>query len=199
MLSTSRRATVRRMLVSGTSSTSSAAAGAGAGAGGAAGAGAARPPSPAASASTSALTTRPPGPLPVTVARSMPRSRAIALAIGEALTGPPAGAAGGAGGPGGRGRGGRAVARPDDRDRLADRDGVPLLDQEPLQHPLLEGLQLHGGLVGLDLGQHVAAVDLVARLLQPGGQGALLHGVGQARHGDLGHGSRTSLASAGRV
>jgi len=60
-------------------------------------AGAARPPTSATAASTSALTTRPPGPLPVTVARSMPRSWAMARAIGEAFTraSPPAGGVGG--------------------------------------------------------------------------------------------------------
>src|SRR5688572_23603162 len=36
--------------------------------------------------STSALTIRPPGPLPLMPARSMPRSAAIRLASGEAIT-----------------------------------------------------------------------------------------------------------------
>src|SRR5205085_7369830 len=55
-----------------------------------AGAGAARVSPPA--VATSALTIRPPGPLPDNEPRSSPRSRAIRLASGEALTRPPSAA-----------------------------------------------------------------------------------------------------------
>ena len=67
-----RRAIVRRMLVSGTCSTSPAGTGAAAGA--------------AAARSTSSAMMRPSGPVPVIDVSSIPRSRAIRRASGEALT-----------------------------------------------------------------------------------------------------------------
>ncbi len=87
-------------------------AGAGVSAGGAAGA------APEAAASTSALTIRPPGPVPCSVVRSIPCSRAMRRATGEAFGRPPLPSDGGAAGAGaaaaaraaGAAAGGSAVA-----------------------------------------------------------------------------------------
>jgi hypothetical protein len=64
---------------------------------------------------------------------------------------------------------------------------VALLGDD-LQHAVRVGLVGHRGLVGLDLGELVAALDLVAVLLEPAQDRALLHRVGQAGHDDVGHG-----------
>ena len=79
----------------------------------------------------------------------------------------------------------RALA--DSRDHLADREGRALLGHD-LQRPLVVGLVGHRGLVGLDLDELVALGHLVAGRLEPLEDRALLHGVGQPRHDDVGHG-----------
>ena len=53
--------------------------------------------------------------------------------------------------------------------------------------PGLVGLVGHVGLVGLDLDELLAALDLVPVGLEPLEDRALLHGVGQAGHRDIGH------------
>ncbi len=50
---------------------------------------------------------------------------------------------------------------------------------------LVDRLDLHGRLVGLDLGDHVAGLDGVALLLQPLGEVALLHGRRERGHQDF--------------
>src|SRR5665647_1797583 len=62
------------------------------------------------------------------------------------------------------------------------------MDLESFEDGVLERLQVHRRLVGLDLGEHIALVNRVSDVLQPLGERALLHGVGQSRHEDLGHG-----------
>src|SRR5262249_28591596 len=56
-------------------------------------------------------------------------------------------------------------------------------------------LDLHGGLVGLDLGDDVAGLDLVALLLDPLGEVALFHGGRQRGHQ---YGDRHRCSSARR-
>jgi hypothetical protein len=46
--------------------------------------------------------------------------------------------------------------------------------------------EVHDRLVGLDLGEHVARLDRVARLLEPLEDLALFHRVGELRHEDVG-------------
>ena len=58
------------------------------------------------------------------------------------------------------------------------------------ENAFLKGLHLHGGFVGLDLGEDVTHLDLVTLLLAPAQEGALRHGVAQFGHRDLGHGSK---------
>src|SRR3990172_2856099 len=63
--------------------------------------------------------------------------------------------------------------------------------------PPAEGLDLHVGLVGLDLGDDVAALDGVAFLLQPLDDLAGLHGLAELGHQDLGdHAQTFRMASA---
>ena len=77
---------------------------------------------------------------------------------------------------------GLALGR-DHADRRVDRDVVGAVgDQDRAQRPLVDRLHLHGRLVGLDLGQHVAGLDRVAVLLDPFGELALLHRGRQRRH-----------------
>ena len=52
------------------------------------------------------------------------------------------------------------------------------------QHALVEGLDLHVGLVGLDLEERVAPDDLVALLLEPLQDGALLGHLAGHGHAD---------------
>ena len=70
-------------------------------------------------------------------------------------------------------------------------DGVDLhalgafLDQDFRERALIDGLDFHRGLVGLDLGDDIAALNRVARLFQPFRQRAFLHGRRQSGHGDV--------------
>ena len=57
--------------------------------------------------------------------------------------------------------------------------------QDFAERALVDGFHLHGGLIRLDLGDHVARFDRVALFLQPLGQVPLLHGGGQGGHQDL--------------
>ncbi len=63
----------------------------------------------------------------------------------------------------------------------------PLGHQERLDHALVDRLDLHGRLVGLDLGDHVAGPHRIADLHVPLGERALLHGGRQGRHQHVGH------------
>src|SRR5690606_8406173 len=62
-----------------------------------------------------------------------------------------------------------------------------LLDQLLLEDAILERLQIHGRLIGLDLRDHIALRDRVAHILQPLRELALLHRVGESRHRHLSH------------
>ena len=66
------------------------------------------------------------------------------------------------------------------RQRQAPELPVPL-DGYPGDRALVDRLELHRRLVGLDLGEDVAGGDAVAFLDQPFGQRALLHGGGRER------------------
>ena len=72
------------------------------------------------------------------------------------------------------------------RDRRVDRHALGAVgDQDLAERPLLDRLDLHGRLVGLDLGDDVAGGHLIAFLLQPPGKVAFGHGRRQRRHPDL--------------
>jgi hypothetical protein len=75
----------------------------------------------------------------------------------------------------------------DDRYRLADRHGRPLFDEQLFEDAVLVSFEIHVGLVCLDLGENVPFGDRFPGLLQPSGNGALFHGVREARHQDFGH------------
>ena len=154
------------------------------------GAGTAAAAAPASARSTSSATMRPSGPVPESAARSIPRSRAIRRASGEALTRPPSRIAGGlllsalgraaasALALASRGRARRALLRRVRLDLcarsavsahvgryllalLAD-DGDRLADRHlALLH---RDLQQHAGGLGLDLLRHLVGVELVERL-----------------------------------
>ena len=71
----------------------------------------------------------------------------------------------------------------DHRDRRVDGDVVGTFGDENLaERALVDRLDLHGGLVGLDLGDDVAGFDRVALLLVPLGEVALLHRGRQRGH-----------------
>src|SRR6185295_11539774 len=74
----------------------------------------------------------------------------------------------------------------DDADQVSHRHLPALAHDDLAQHAGPEGLDLHVGLVGLDLRDHVAALDRVALLLQPLDDLAGLHRVRQLGHQDLG-------------
>ena len=70
----------------------------------------------------------------------------------------------------------------------------PLRHQNAGDHPLIHRLNLHGGLIGLDLGDHIARAHRIALFLQPARQLALGHGRGQRGHQDFGaHQAYTSV------
>ena len=79
------------------------------------------------------------------------------------------------------------MAVTDDGDQLADGDCRAFGDEEPLEDAFVVGFQLHRGLVGLDLGEHVALADGIALFLEPLAEHALRHGVRQAGHEYVGH------------
>src|SRR5262249_10515673 len=74
-----------------------------------------------------------------------------------------------------------------DRDHGADRGALSLAQLELADDPRDGGLELHVGLVRLDLGEDLAGLDAIARSLEPAQQLALLHGVGELGHRHLGH------------
>ncbi len=71
------------------------------------------------------------------------------------------------------------------RNRRVHRHALrPFGDHDLADHALVHRLDLHGRLVGLDLGDGVAGGDLIALLLQPFRKLALLHGGRQRGHED---------------
>src|SRR5256885_1740108 len=75
---------------------------------------------------------------------------------------------------------------PDPSDHLPERDRLPLGHDDLDQRPVRVGLVRHVGLVGLDLAERLAALHLAALLDDPLEDRALLHGVGEPRHRDVG-------------
>src|SRR3972149_3946160 len=132
---------------------------------------------------------RPPGPLPCTSRRSTPDRAAIFFARGEALTLPPGsatgtGASAGAIGRGARGGGGAAAlggggggarggggdgrgAIGNDRNHPADRSAPAGRHDDLPEDARSERFELDVGLVRLDLGDDLPAVDAVSFLLDP--------------------------------
>ena len=82
------------------------------------------------------------------------------------------------------------LPRREDRDRLRRRrPSSPSGRRICASVPPSNDFHLHRRLVGLDLGDHLAGLDLVALLLEPLDDRALGHGVGELGHGDFdGHG-----------
>ena len=74
------------------------------------------------------------------------------------------------------------VGLAEEGDDLADRDDVTLGGDDLTEDAGLEGLELNGGLVGLDLGDDVAALDGVAGGLEPAHEGAFGHVSAHLRH-----------------
>ncbi len=87
----------------------------------------------------------------------------------------------------GLGSGGSVLTfRQDGRDRRIHRHVLRTFGNENLPERTLVGrLDLHGGLVGLDLGNDVATADRLAFFLQPFGEIALLHGRRKGGHQHL--------------
>ena len=83
----------------------------------------------------------------------------------------------------------RRGALADARDDLADRERRALVGDD-LERAVRVGLVRHRRLVRLDLDELVALRDLVPLGLEPLEDRALLHGVGQPRHGHVGHARR---------
>ena len=85
----------------------------------------------------------------------------------------------------------------DHGDRRIDRDIVGAFrHQNFAERAVVDRLDLHGRLVGLDLGDDIAGLDGVALLLEPLGEVALLHGRRQRGHEDLNrHGGLTRQSS----
>ena len=72
------------------------------------------------------------------------------------------------------------------RDRLADLHPIGALGHQDFGDlAFVDGLEFHRRLVGLDLGEDVAGLHLVAFVHQPFGDLALLHGGRQRRHENL--------------
>src|ERR1019366_5338642 len=196
----------------GSGATAGGAAGPAAGSG--AGAGAAGPGCAAVYASTSCLVIRPPAPVPFTCARSRLSSRAILRTKGE--SGPagslPAGSGGGAGaataglaggtartntgGPGGSSRGGSSgggsncaggAAFINARDYGVDADCLAFLHQDLGKRAGGRGGNLGVHLVGGNLKERLVALDALAGLFVPLGQGAFHNAFAHLGHDDVGH------------
>jgi len=69
-------------------------------------------------------------------------------------------------------------------ERRADGDGRADFSQWAGEGAGLEHLDVHDGLVGLDRGDDIAALDAVAGLLFPGDDDALGHSVRELGHGN---------------
>ena len=96
--------------------------------------------------------------------------------------------------------GGVLVLAEQQGDHLVDRHVVGALGDEDLADlALIDRFDLHGRLVGLDLGQDVAGADLVALLDEPFRERALGHGRRELGHGDLDRHGRSPNADASVV
>ncbi len=96
---------------------------------------------------------------------------------------------------------GRALPVAQDHgDRGVDSDvGGALRNQDLAEGALVGGLDFHCGLVGFNLGDHVAGLDGFAFLLQPFGKVALLHGRRECWHQNLNrHGCSRTLSGKRR-
>src|SRR5262249_5537292 len=71
----------------------------------------------------------------------------------------------------------------------------PFRDEDLSERAFVGGLDLHGRLVGLDLGDDVAGLDRIALLLHPFGEVALLHRGRQCWHQDLDRHEFTSAST----
>ena len=101
--------------------------------------------------------------------------------------------------PAGDGLGVLALSR-DQADQLVHRHiGRAFRHHDLGEHALIDRLDLHRRLVGLDLGDHIAGLDGVALLLQPFGEIALLHRGREGGHEDVGGHLRTSVDRARRA
>src|SRR6185295_11401068 len=67
----------------------------------------------------------------------------------------------------------------------ADGGGFTLLDADFRERAGVLGFELHIRLVGFDLRQHFALLDMFADTLEPAKDRPLFHRVAQLRHGDL--------------
>ncbi len=94
--------------------------------------------------------------------------------------------------------GGALAVGEDGRNRRIHGDvGGAFRNQDPAELALIRRLDLHGRLVGLDLGNDVTGLDGVAFLLQPFGEVALLHRGRQRGHQHLnGHGDSEDCSRA---
>ena len=100
-----------------------------------------------------------------------------------------------------RGRGASAPAPPSDSTAITAPTGAdsPSGVRISASDALVVRLELHVRLVGLDLREDVADGDAIAPLLQPADDLALLHGVGELRHEDVGHRRRSARRRGGRT
>ena len=72
-----------------------------------------------------------------------------------------------------------------------------LVHADVQEHTVLEGLEFHGRLVGLDLGEHFAGFDLVSHVLVPLGDDTFGHGVAELWHAyDFSHQSCESVVQS---
>ncbi len=84
----------------------------------------------------------------------------------------------------------------DHRKRRSNRHLLADLDQNPVEDAGLESLDLDRALLGLDRGNHFAALDLIARLLHPLDQSAGIHVRAQRWHLEFAHRRSTCLQAA---
>src|SRR5450631_2038756 len=82
----------------------------------------------------------------------------------------------------------RLLALADDHGyRLAHRHSVALACDDLLEDAGVLGSELHGRLVGLDLGQDISDLYRVALAFQPRAEGSCLHRIAHLGHDHLGH------------
>jgi len=74
----------------------------------------------------------------------------------------------------------------DSRDDAADRNDLSFLDKGFLKNAFLEGLNLDIRLVGLNFGDRLTTVHVVARVLKPAEERSLLHVGTHLGHRDIG-------------
>ena len=84
----------------------------------------------------------------------------------------------------------------DDPDHVAHRHLTPLPDHDLAQNASAKGLDLHVGLVRLDLRDDVTALDSIAFLLEPLDDLPRFHRVAELGHEDLGDHAQTFRMAA---